>query len=131
MEQDPAEWWSSLKISLHQALTGINTKDIQGVAISNQRETVAFLDVGKSLHDAMLWLDQRASQEVQELKEVLGSETIHRITGKPADAAPVLYRLRWLNKHKPQTCQNSSNPRRSGLSCLSIDRHCKNLMDKW
>ena len=103
VEQDPAEWWSSLKTSLRQALRKVNTKDIQGVAISNQRETVAFLDVkGSSLHDAMLWLDQRASQEVQELKEILGSETIHQITGKPVDTAPVLYRLRWLNKNKPQ-----------------------------
>ena len=32
VEQDPAEWWSSLKTSLHQALTGINTKDIQSRA---------------------------------------------------------------------------------------------------
>ena len=103
VEQDPAEWWSSFKTALRQALSKVNSKDIQGVAISNQRETVAFLDVkGNSLHNAMLWLDQRASQEVQELKEILGSETIHRITGKPLDTAPVLYRLRWLNKHRPQ-----------------------------
>ena len=103
VEQDPAEWWSSFKTALRQALSKVNSKEIQGVAISNQRETVAFLDVkGNSLHDAMLWLDQRASQEVQELKEILGSETIHQITGKPVDTAPVLYRLRWLNKHKPQ-----------------------------
>ena len=68
VEQDPAEWWSSFKTALRQALSKVNSKDLQGAAISNQRETVAFLDVrGNSLHDAMLWLDQRASHEVQEL----------------------------------------------------------------
>ena len=31
----------------------------------------------------------------------LGKTRIHRITGKPVDYAPVVYRLAWMKKHEP------------------------------
>lgn len=102
-EQDPSDWWSSFESSLGQALDGLDRQRVEGIAISNQRETVAFLDAsGQSLHDAMVWLDERAVAEVKDLCELLGGDRIHRINGKPIDMTPVLYRLRWMNKHLPE-----------------------------
>ena len=69
-EQDPEEWWHSFKIALGHALRGIDSKKVDGIAISNQRETVAFLDdQGDILHNAIVWLDERAANEVEELCE--------------------------------------------------------------
>ncbi|MEK9669330.1 MAG: FGGY-family carbohydrate kinase, partial [Deltaproteobacteria bacterium] len=102
-EQDPSDWWDSFKIALGQAIEKIDPKRVEGLSISNQRETVAFLDEdGTSLHDAMVWLDERAANEVRSLCEVLGGEQIHKISGKPIDPTPVLYRLKWLSKNKPE-----------------------------
>jgi xylulokinase len=50
----------------------------------------------------MVWLDERAANEVSGLCEVLGGEQIHKISGKPIDPTPVLYRLKWLSKNKPE-----------------------------
>ena len=107
-EQDPEEWWDSFKIALRQALQKIDSKRVEGLSISNQRETVAFLDQdGTSLHDAMVWLDERAANEVGGLCEVLGGEKIHKISGKPIDPTPVLYRLKWLSKNKPKVLEKT------------------------
>ncbi len=107
-EQDPHEWWDSFKIALRQALQEIDPKRVEGLSISNQRETVAFLDQdGTSLHDAMVWLDERAANEVGGLCEVLGGEKIHKISGKPIDPTPVLYRLKWLSNNKPEVLEKT------------------------
>ena len=107
-EQDPEEWWDSFIIALRQALQKIDPKRVEGLSISNQRETVAFLDQdGTSLHDAMVWLDERAANEVGGLCEVLGGEKIHKISGKPIDPTPVLYRLKWLSKNKPKVLEKT------------------------
>ena len=44
----------------------IDPSRVEGIAISNQRETLAFVDAnGESLHPAIIWLDERARSEVQ------------------------------------------------------------------
>jgi len=108
VEQDPHEWWDSFKIALRQALQKIDPMKVEGLSISNQRETVAFLNQdGTSLHNAMVWLDERAANEVGGLCEVLGGEKIHKISGKPIDPTPVLYRLKWLSKNKPEVLEKT------------------------
>ena len=47
----------------------------------------------------MLWLDGRATHEVQEF----GTEDVHRVTGKPPNPTPGWYKLLWLAKHEPET----------------------------
>ena len=81
-EQNPHEWWDSFKIALGQAIKKIDPMRVEGISISNQRETVAFLDHdGTSLHDAMVWLDERAANEVESLCKIVGEEQIHKISG--------------------------------------------------
>ncbi len=102
-EQDPDEWWEANRAALKQALEPVEAARVDGIGISNQRETVAFLDEqGNSLRPAMLWLDERAIDEVEQLCQRVGGDTIHRLTGKPVDVTPVLYRLRWMANHQPE-----------------------------
>src|SRR3954454_9671633 len=44
-------------------------------------------------------MDVRATDQVA----ALGSEAIHRLTGKPPDTTPALYKLLWLREHEPET----------------------------
>jgi len=101
-EQEPEDWWTSCCTALNNCVAQVGAGRIAALAISNQRETIAFLDKdGASLHPAITWLDERARAEVAELSETLGGETIHRITGRPPDITPCLYSLLWIKKHKP------------------------------
>ncbi len=101
-EQDPEDWWISCCTALNECVAQVGAGRIAALAISNQRETMAFLDKdGASIHPAITWLDERARAEVAELSDTLGGETIHRITGRPPDITPCLYSLLWIKKHKP------------------------------
>jgi xylulokinase len=101
-EQDPADWWSAARTALRELFSKIDAARVAAVAISNQRETVAFLDEhGESVRPAMVWLDERARQEVRDLAEQLGADTIHRITGRYPDLTPCVYRYLWVKRHQP------------------------------
>jgi xylulokinase len=102
-EQDSDAWWSACCTAL-RALTGqIDPARVAGVAIANQRETMAFLDEDfRPVRPAMLWLDERARAEVPELAAEIGPKLIHELTGRPVDIIPCLYRIRWLAKHEPE-----------------------------
>ena len=100
-EQDPEEWWSAACVALRRCLSDVSPERIEGLAISNQRETVAFLDAeGRSVRPAMVWLDERARGEVHAMAARMGAE-IHRVTGRPPDLTPCLYRLEWMRLNEP------------------------------
>ncbi|MGF1609867.1 MAG: FGGY-family carbohydrate kinase [Kiloniellales bacterium] len=102
-EQDPADWWASSCAALQELTAKIDATRIAALAISNQRETVAFLDKdGEPVRPAMVWLDERARQEVRDLADQLGADTIHRITGRYPDLTPCVYRFLWVKRHQPE-----------------------------
>ena len=100
-EQDPDDWWTAACAALRGCLSEVRADRVEGLAVSNQRETIAFLDAeGGSVRPAMTWLDERARAEVRDLAARMGDE-IHRVTGRPPDLTPCLYRLEWMRRHEP------------------------------
>jgi len=107
-EQNSCDWWDSCRTALRQLTQQVDPARIAGIAISNQRETVAFVDEdGKEIRPAMVWLDERSHTQVEELSARLGADTIHDITGRPVDITPVLYRLVWLKQNEPQAFEQT------------------------
>jgi sugar (pentulose or hexulose) kinase len=101
-EQDPGDWWQSAQSALRGITRQVSPDRISALAISNQRETFVPLDAdGKELRPAILWLDERCKDEVEPFSQQIGRKRIHRITGKPPDYAPVVYRLAWMKRHEP------------------------------
>lgn len=102
-EQEVSDWTGALAKSLKQLTKKIDPGRVAALAISNQRESFAQFDErGKALRPGTLWLDERSHQEVKDLVAALGRETIHRISGKPPDVTPCLYRCLWLSRHMPK-----------------------------
>ncbi len=107
-EQNSRDWWNSCQVALQQLAEKIKTERIAGISISNQRETVAFIDEGgKDIRPSMVWLDERSRKQVEELSSHIGADIIHDITGRPVDITPVLYRLVWLKKNEPQAFEKT------------------------
>jgi sugar (pentulose or hexulose) kinase len=103
-EQDPEDWWSSAKTALGELLGKVDARRVAALAISNQRETFGIFDrEGRSLRPGTVWLDQRSHAEVERLTHSFGAERIHRISGKPADVTPCLYRFLWLARNESET----------------------------
>jgi sugar (pentulose or hexulose) kinase len=101
-EQDPHDWWVSTQKALKKLTSQVEPERVEALAISNQRETfVPLSDNGSPLRPAIVWLDERCKQEVAAFARKIGKRKIHRISGKPPDYAPVVYRLAWMKKHEP------------------------------
>jgi xylulokinase len=102
-EQEVSDWTGALTKALKQLTRRIDARRIAGISISNQRESFAQFDSrGKALRPGTLWLDERATAEVNQITAALGAGEVHRISGKPADVTPCLYRCRWLSTHMPK-----------------------------
>jgi xylulokinase len=97
-EQDPEDWWRSTEAAVREALQAVEPSDVEAICVTHQRETFACLDEhGRAVRPAIVWMDVRATAQV----EALGSDAIHRLTGKPADTTPAFYKLAWLREHEP------------------------------
>ncbi len=102
-EQRVEDWIVALNKSLNQIFKKISPERIAAIAISNQRETFAQFDIkNKPLRPGSLWLDERSHEEVLILSRELGAKNIHKITGKPPDVTPCLYRCRWFSVNEPK-----------------------------
>jgi xylulokinase len=99
-EQDPADWWTATVEVIGRACGQVDVSRLASLSITHQRETFVCLDAaGHALRPAMLWLDTRATEEV----EHFGSDAVHRATGKPPNTATSWYKLHWLRAHEPRT----------------------------
>lgn len=108
-EQDPETWWSSCVTALNALVGQVDPARIDGIAISNQRETMAFLDAdAKPTYPAMVWLDGRTRAEVKELVAALGADRIGQISGRPPDVTPGIYRVMWMRKHEPEAFERTA-----------------------
>lgn len=103
-EQDARQWWSATCIAVNDAVKGLDPDRIAAVCVAHQRESFACLDeLGEPIRPAMLWLDVRASAEV----ESAGTNRVHQVTGKPPNPTPAFYKLLWLQKHEPDAMRQT------------------------
>jgi sugar (pentulose or hexulose) kinase len=101
-EQDPLDWWRSARAVLRSVSRQVDSARIAALSISHQRETFVPLDADdEPVRPAIVWLDERCREEVAPFAKKLGTGKIHRITGKPPDYAPVVYRIAWMKRHEP------------------------------
>ena len=107
-EQDPNDWWAATCAALKALCAQIDLRCVDGLAISNQRETMGYFNHDLSpAHPAIVWLDNRSIGEVEELANKIGEARFHEITGKPKDVTPGHSRILWLQKNKPEVMEKS------------------------
>lgn len=108
-EQDVEDWWRAATAALNNVTSAVDPARIGGIAISNQRETIALVDEGlRAVRPAIVWLDERAHEDVAILSESFGAERLHRITGKPVDITPTVYRISWLARNEPDALERTA-----------------------
>lgn len=97
----PAEQYWQL---LCEALDEISKEyQITAMSIDTQCETLIVTDAsGKALTDAIVWLDNRAVQQSDILKEHFGTQKVYEITGQPEITATwPACKLLWLKENRP------------------------------
>ena len=100
VEHDVEEIWNSVLTTCKNALAkaSITASDLQGIGITNQRETTVIWDVetGKAIHNAIVWQDRRTASFCDELRTAGHTETISKITGLLPDPYFSGTKVKWL-----------------------------------
>ncbi len=102
-EQDPENWWDAMCDATRAVLEGEDASRVAAVSFSAQMQACLVVDrQGRPLRDAMIWADQRASEEAGILGERIGSKRMYEITGHRLSASYSVEKLMWLKRHEPE-----------------------------
>lgn len=105
VEHDPKDIWSSEASVIAEAITalGINGLNIEGIGITNQRETTIVWDAetGEPVYNAIVWQDRRTSEYCDRLKEQNLTGFIREKTGLIIDAYFSATKIRWILENVP------------------------------
>ncbi len=105
VELDVETYWQAFKAGVREILeeSGVAPGAVKALGISAQGETLIFVDRdGKPLRRAIVWLDNRAQAEAEELSAAFDKQEQYRITGQVSvvptwPASKVL----WVRKNEP------------------------------
>lgn len=103
VEQDAELWWQlTLKTAKAAiAAAGIDGKEIRSISISSQGITIVPVDHRfRPLCNAISWLDNRCTEEIEQIKEFYSAEEMTAHTGKPLLPCYTLPKILWLQKHR-------------------------------
>jgi glycerol kinase len=100
VEHDAMEIWEVTRRVAAQALgdAGIDGASLEGIGITNQRETVVAWDPksGKPVHNALVWQDRRTAARCDELREAGHEELVRERTGLVIDPYFSGTKIEWL-----------------------------------
>ncbi|MNM41921.1 Ribulokinase [compost metagenome] len=126
-EQSPEDWWNALKASLAKGMaeTGITKDRIIGISTATTSCSVvlSMLD-GTPVRDCLIWMDVRASQEVNE---------IEALTGAKLSAEWMPGKLLWLKRHEKENYEKAEvfceyqdwlTYRLTGIWSININNSC-------
>lgn len=106
VEEAAEVYWKAFKDSLNELKQQCEfDKDTEiALAMSAQGETLFFLDKeGKPLRNAIVWMDNRAVEEADELAEKFGNDVCYKKTGQVSfEACWPASKVLWVRKHEPE-----------------------------
>lgn len=103
-EQQPEDWWRAFCASTRQLLheSRVRPGDIAVVAFSGQMMGAVAVDVtGRALRKAIIWADQRAVPEVEQVAGRIDPGRVYELTGHRLSASYSAAKIHWLQLHEP------------------------------
>jgi xylulokinase len=106
VEMEVETYWQAFRSAVARVLkeSAVNPAEIKALGISAQGETLILIDRhGNPLRRAIVWLDNRAQQEADELGDLFGHRHAYEVTGqvKLVPTWPAS-KILWLRKHEPE-----------------------------
>jgi len=109
-ECNETTYWEAFTDGLKELLNkiGERKKNIKSLGISAQGETLFFLDKnGNPLRNAIVWMDNRADSEADELRKNFTDELCYQITGQVSfDPCWPSAKILWVKKNEPEVFHN-------------------------
>jgi glycerol kinase len=105
VEHEPEDIWQSSLATMRAVLAkaGASARDLAGIGITNQRETVVLWEreSGRPVHRAIVWQDRRTAEACARLRAEGHETLITQRTGLLADPYFSATKLAWLLENLP------------------------------
>jgi xylulokinase len=110
-EVDPITYWQAVREGFKETLSksGIDPKTVRAIAGCSQGETIIFLDdQDRSVRPAVVWIDNRARKETEELKRHIGRDEFYQKTGcTEIEPTWTLLKVHWLQQNEPDSLRRT------------------------
>lgn len=112
VELVPGTYWETMKKALKKISEKHDLSGIRAICLTTQGETMIPVDEnGKELSNAIVWLDDRAEKQGEEIRALLGEmeeKTFFRTTGLPElNGYTPLAKFLWLKEEQPEIYQKT------------------------
>jgi xylulokinase len=104
-EQNPADWWEGIAVSIRAALQAANLRgeDIAAIGLTGQMHGLVLLDAsGQVLRPSILWNDQRTQAQCDEMTAKIGFKRLIELTGNQALTGFTAPKILWVRDHEPE-----------------------------
>jgi xylulokinase len=104
-QQNPDDWWKASAAALKQVAKQLGSEihQVKGIGLTGQCPSFTLLyEDGKTLDNGIIYQDNRATKEAEQLMNIFGKDAIHRRTGQNPSSFYILPKLLWLKEHHPQ-----------------------------
>ena len=101
VEFDGEKYWEIVKGEIEKVKSHL---DVDALAVDTQCETLILTDEnGTPVRPAIVWLDNRATEEAEIIAEHFGHKRVYEITGQPEITATwPACKLLWVKRHEPE-----------------------------
>lgn len=104
-------YWDTVRRGIREAAenASVDLREVKAIAISTQGETMIPVDSqGNALHNALVWLDERAHAEAADISTRFDVETFYAHTGVPecTGYCPVS-KLLWFRRNQPEVYEKA------------------------
>jgi xylulokinase len=110
-EQNPEDWWTATINTTRAVIKHANLKpqDVKAIGLSGQMHGAVFLDKTSCvIRPAILWNDQRTTQECDEIESKAGGkEALMKLVANPALTGFTAPKMLWLRKHEPKNFEKT------------------------
>lgn len=109
-EQDAESWWAAVCDGIQEVLStdGVCADDISGIGVDGQSWSAIPVDrTGKALDRTPIWMDTRAREICQRVKQQVGEDIIFSMAGNdllPSYSTP---KMLWFKEQKPHVFENT------------------------
>lgn len=109
-EQNAEEWWDAVCESTKELLkrSGVQATEIKAVSFSGQMMGCLPVDrTGKPLSRSIIWADQRAQEQAEQIREKIEDDRFYQIVGHKNTASYGIQKAMWLKLHQPEIYENT------------------------
>ncbi len=125
-EQNPENWWQAARVTVPDVLriAGVHPRQVAGVSVDGTSCTVVACDRdGVLLRPSILWMDQRAHEEAEQVTAT--DDAVLKYAGGPESPEWMIPKAMWLKRNEPETYEGAA------VICEGTDWLMYRLTGRW